>query len=178
MYGVVSLLPQPFYDRVEGLWKELEEEGLHGVWVTPYPHFSWQVAETYAEEDLAQTLRELARQTAPFDVHTAGLGLFGGEQPVLYIAVVKSPELMAFHQRLWTALAPLSQGLIPYYAPPNWMPHITLACTDLGRQNIGAVMRRLLGRDYHWQFTVDQMVCVYEPQGTVGVLRFPTKFSG
>ncbi len=40
MHGLVSLLPEPHYTRVENIWQELETRfGLSGIQVTPYPPF-------------------------------------------------------------------------------------------------------------------------------------------
>ena len=48
MHGLVSLLDPEHYQQVENLWNELEEEcGLEGIKVTPYPHFSWLIAEDF-----------------------------------------------------------------------------------------------------------------------------------
>lgn len=53
MHGVVSLLEDKYYRLIEDLWAELEKEfGVRGVYVTPYPHFSYQVASHYNTEVL------------------------------------------------------------------------------------------------------------------------------
>jgi hypothetical protein len=45
MHGVVSLLDAAHYQAVESLWAELAAAcGLRGVYVTPFPHFSYHVA--------------------------------------------------------------------------------------------------------------------------------------
>ena len=41
---------------------------------------------------------ETAGQSAPFVVRSAGLGLFTGLAPVLYLAVVKTDNLMKVHR--------------------------------------------------------------------------------
>jgi len=41
IHAVVSLLDHRHYKRVEHLWSELASQfGLHGIYRTPYPHFS------------------------------------------------------------------------------------------------------------------------------------------
>src|SRR5437660_1432707 len=53
VHGVVSLLEDTYYRQVEDLWAELEREfGVRGVYVTPYPHFSYQIASHYDIEVL------------------------------------------------------------------------------------------------------------------------------
>jgi hypothetical protein len=45
MHGVVSLLDDKHCNLVESLWGDLQTTfGLRGTYVTPYPHFSYQVS--------------------------------------------------------------------------------------------------------------------------------------
>jgi 2'-5' RNA ligase len=111
MHGVVSLLDSTHYEQVERLWAELEARfGVRGVYMTPYPHVSYHVAAAYDLARLEPILRALAGETAPFRVRTAGLGVFTGAQPVLYLPVVRTVPLSHLHARLWEALAPAAGG--------------------------------------------------------------------
>jgi hypothetical protein len=79
MTGIVSLLDPLHYHFVEDLWAELKREfGVQGVYITPYPHFSYQVASDYKIELLEPILRNFAASHAPFQVRTTGLGIFTG----------------------------------------------------------------------------------------------------
>lgn len=179
MDGIVSLLPQPFYQQVEELWDELEEKfGLTGIRVTPYPHFSWEIADHYHQPGLELVLKTIAQRTKPFTVTTTGLGVFSGEQPVIFIPVVKSPELSAFHQQVWKALLSVGEGISDLYSPRQWLPHISLAYMDVNGENIGAIMQALAMRTYNWQFQVDNFVHIYEPDGSVGKIKTQVQFSG
>ena len=161
LQGVASLLPQPYYGQVEALWAELETDfGLKGVCVTPYPHFTWQIAPAYDLERITRTLEDIASRTAPFEISTAGLGLFNGESPVLYIPLVKTPVLTVLHQQIWQALLPASTNPSPYYSPEQWVPHITLACNDLTAESAGAVITRLVARNFDWQMRVANLFFV------------------
>ena len=96
------MLPEPYYTRVEILWQMLEQNfGLHGIRVVRYPHFSWNIAEEYPPEELKVAAEELAAQIPPFIFETAGIGLFTGPQPVIYIPLVKTAEMVAYHQKIW-----------------------------------------------------------------------------
>ena len=91
VHAIVSLLDPAHYAQVEGLWAMLAESfGVRGVYVTPYPHFSYQAAWEYDVERLAPILQRVAAETAPFTVRTAGLGVFMVARPVLFIAVARS----------------------------------------------------------------------------------------
>jgi 2'-5' RNA ligase len=178
MHGLVSLLPEPFYQQVEGIWQTLEgEAGLNGIRVTPYPHFSWQNAQDYDLERLQPILEQIASQTRPFAVRTSGIGLFCGEQPVIYIALVKTLELMRFHSMVWDSILGTSSAASPYYSPGNWVPHISLAYGDVTIENIGQTMKSLAFQSYAWEMQVDNFAYIYEPQGAIGQIRFRIPFA-
>ncbi len=178
MHGLVSLLPEPFYQRVEGIWQSLESEvGLSGIRVTPYPHFSWQIAEDYDLERLKPILGQIASRTKPFAVHTTGIGLFTGPKPVIYISLVKTLELMRFHSLVWESVLETSAGASPHYRPGGWMPHISVAYGDVTPENIGEVMKKLAFQTFVWEMQVDNFAFIYEPQGAIGQLRFKIPFA-
>lgn len=177
MHGIVSLLPQPFYSQVEDLWNQLEENfGLNGIRVTPFPHFSWQGAEAYDEPALEEVLKRHAKHTTPFTVHTTGLGVFSGNQPVLFIPVVKSPQLADFHRSIWEDLAATGTIISQYYNPDNWVPHISLAYADITPEKIGAVMESLAFQTFNWEFEVNNFAYIFEPAGEVGKILISTYF--
>lgn len=179
MHGVVTILPQPYYAQVEALWDELEENfGLRGIRVTPFPHFSWQIGEEYDTAALQEALTRLSASQPPLQVSTTGLGLFTGERPVLFIPVVKSPQLAAFHQALWEALEPITIGASPYYSPQNWMPHISLVYDDLTAENMGVVLKSLACRTFNWEFTADNLSFIYEPSGVTGTIQVNIMLKG
>jgi 2'-5' RNA ligase len=177
MHGLVSLLPAPFYAKVESLWEELERDfGLSGIKVTPYPHFSWQIAEDYDFERLEVIVKKVAQEATPFVVRTTGLALFTGETPVIYVPVVKTTELLEFHTVVWERTEKASIGRSVYYAPEAWMPHISLAYEDVSRDNIGRVMERLAFQTFDWEMAVDNIALIYEPAGEVGQLEYRFAF--
>ncbi len=62
MHAIVSLLDNDHHYLIEDLWAELKREfSVHGVYITPYPHFSYQVAQDY-NVDLLEDSAELIRQ--------------------------------------------------------------------------------------------------------------------
>jgi 2'-5' RNA ligase len=177
MHGLVSLLPEPFFAQVESTWQELERDfGLTGVLVTPFPHFSWQVVEDYGWERIADVMQEIARQTSPLRARATGLGLFTGERPVIYVPVVKNAELMRLHQLVWERTAEVSMGRLACYAPGAWMPHVSLACEDVHRGNVGRVMERLAGQGFDWEMVVDNIALIYVPTGVIGTLKHKFEF--
>ncbi len=177
MHAVVSLLPQPYYSQVENIWNQLEDDyGLHGIRVTPFPHFSWQGAEEYDELSLEKVLNRIAERSTPFTVHTTGLGIFSGVQPVIFIPVVKSPQLVNFHRSIWDEMAATGSSISQYYNPENWVPHISLAYADVTPEKMGAAMQKLSFQTYNWEFEVNNFACIYEPAGEIGKIPFRADF--
>ena len=77
MHGIVSLLDKTHYFLIEEIWQELQSEfGVQGVHVTPYPHFSYQVAKQYDFKALETLLQDFTSHEVSFQVRTAGLGIF------------------------------------------------------------------------------------------------------
>ncbi|HEX9028687.1 MAG TPA: 2'-5' RNA ligase family protein [Anaerolineales bacterium] len=178
MHGIISLLPPPYSEQVRAIWKELEDEcGLRGVKVTPIPHFSWQIAQEYDLERLQQILSEFAATAHPIQIYTGGLGLFTGPRPIIFIPIIKTTSLIDFHARLWERTQAASQSASPFYSPPAWVPHITLAYEDVDRANISAVMGRLVFRSFSWEMTIDNLTLIYELNGQVEPLQFKYQFS-
>lgn len=163
MQGVVSLLDDTHYQVVEALRAELKQTfAVEGVYVTPYPHFSYQVASYYDLQALEASLCNFAARQTPFQVSTAGLGIFTGTSPVLYISVVRSPKLTQFHQALWQELIQTEQNIQEYYHPEQWMPHITIGFGDLNSATLSAIIHYLSGRNFHWQISINNLAFIHD----------------
>ncbi len=171
MHGVVSLLDDEHYALVEDLWDELEKRlDVCGLYGTPFPHFSYHVAKGYDVDLLESILRRCASHCTPFRVRTAGLGVFSGDHPVLYVAVVRSPALTALHRTLWQELAGVSAGAVEYYHPEQWMPHITLADSDALKDHLPEIVRMLSPRAFDWDVEASNLSLIYDT-GTAQEVR-------
>jgi 2'-5' RNA ligase len=151
--------------------------GLRGIYLTPYPHFSYQVAQGYNVNTLEPILKRIAQTTAPFQVRAAGLGIFTGKSPVLYIPVVRNPALTQFHHAVWSEISGSGSGVVSYYHPENWLPHITIGFGDLHSGNLSGVIRLLAEREIDWEITVNNLAYI-EDTGQAQQLRFEFNFSG
>ena len=172
MHGVVSVLDDDHYRRVEALWAELAEAlGLRRTMVTPVPHFSYHVAEQYDLEPLEAVLRTFAASTPPFRVRANGLGVFTGLRPVLYLPVVRTSDLSALHHALWHETSRYAAGIVDYYRPERWLPHITLAHGDVRPDDLAAAVRAFAARDVDWEIAIDNVSLIYDT-GTRQELRF------
>lgn len=99
MYAVASLLNPAADKQTRDLWRLLENScGLSGISITPLPHFSCQFAGEYDARSAQTALKDLAEKIGPFKTRTAGLGMFTGPAPVLYLTVVKNECLFKIHK--------------------------------------------------------------------------------
>lgn len=164
MHGIVSLLDDDHYLLVEDIWSGLEDAlGVRGVYVTPFPHFSYHVAEHYDVALLQPILREFASRTPPFEIFTMGLGVFTEAlNPVLYVTVARSPVLSKLNAELWPLVADASVGIVEYYHPEHWVPHITLGYGDITRESLAEAVRVLSRWDFTWQIRIDNIALLYD----------------
>ena len=72
MYAVVSLFDEPTTEAVKNVWTELANDfGVrHLSDVLPYPHFSYQIAQQYEEQELVGHVEDLAQQATPFQIQS------------------------------------------------------------------------------------------------------------
>jgi 2'-5' RNA ligase len=177
MHGLVSLLDSHHYEMVEGLWHRLEQEcGLAGVKVTPYPHFSWQIAEDYPEPDTEMAVRTIAGQTKPFKVCTGGLGVFSGPQPVVFISIARNTELNQLHKKIWQQFTTSAKGVSPYYNSQRWMPHITLIFGEEKSSALQCGLKMLTSRSFEWEIDVNNISFVSQSDNQVGTLSYRHDF--
>jgi len=174
LQAVVSLLDEKHTLRVQHLWDELEERfEVEGVFRTPVPHFSYQVAEDYDVDHLKRALAEAVRDQPPFSISTSGLGIFTGSRPTIYVPVIRTAALSAFHERIYPALAQSATNLRPYYTPLYWAPHITLAMAEIAPQTIAQILQHFSRRDFTWEIVVDNVALICDTCGEEGIaLRF------
>ena len=170
MFAIATLLDPNSDTRARDFWQLLEKDcGLAGIKTIPLPHFSWQGADNYSFNKVEQILMETAGQSAPFVVRSAGLGLFTGLAPVLYLAVVKTDNLMKLHRSLWDMIGPFATGLNRHYSPDLWMPHITIAFQDLNADNLTCAVKNLLFKPVELEIHVDQLALLYQIDEDTGV---------
>ena len=178
MHAIVSLLDKPYYEQVKALWAELKREfGVQGVYVTPYPHFSYQIAAHYDLDKLLPRLCHFAAHHAPFTIRTSGFGLFTGTSPVLYIPVTRTAQLSSLQQILWRQGARYGKGVSPYYHPDQWTPHITIGFADLNSENLPHIIRYLSTRNFSWEIPIKNLALIYDTS-TRQELREQYQFSG
>jgi 2'-5' RNA ligase len=178
LYGLVALLDPGSHARVEALWEELRTRfGVRGLSLTPVPHFSFHVAGSYDFDALTQIAAAATAAIPAFNARTNGLGIFTGEQPVLYIPVTRTPALTLLHRRLWDVLTAVAINPVMFYHPDQWRPHITLAHGDVDHDTLAEIIRLLSARSFLWDVRVDTLAVLAAnetPERTIAA-RFPLR---
>jgi hypothetical protein len=177
MQGIVSQLDHEHTRAVQDLWAGLEKQfGLHGVQEFPYPHISYAIIDGHDPDAVLRRMEKLVSQLHPFTIRTAGIGIFNKPAPVVYLPVVRSPELARLHRLVWRTF-PLKAASAGFYAVEHWIPHITLASGDLDDKLLPEVTAFLAGYDLHWEVLIDNLAFAVQV-GEGFELRCGCKFLG
>jgi 2'-5' RNA ligase len=160
MQAIVSALDDPHREMVENIWGELKAVfGLQGVIGSTRPHVTYHVAESYGAARIGDALAAVARAMRPFAIETHGLGVFRGDETVLYLHVSPSPALAVMHAAVRDAVTPIATGPKPVYGAATWVPHITLASGDLTADALPLALQFLNRREYRWTIAITN-VCL------------------
>jgi 2'-5' RNA ligase len=158
MHTIISELDPETSGIVRDLWEKLFNKcGLKGVYLAPTPHFTWLAADEFDIDQVKSVLHELVDQVQSFKLHTFGIGVFSGKEPVLYLPMVKSLEMISLHCQIWKHIAPLSEGLKQYYSPKIWVPHITLALKDLTQETLACAVNAIAFEQIELYVKVDNL---------------------
>ncbi|MBF9237256.1 2'-5' RNA ligase family protein [Hymenobacter sp. BT683] len=157
MFAITSLLNPRNAMRINRIVKGLETQfGLDDVQDTPDPHLTYLLTGTRRLNDLKAVLRDVAATTPPFSAYTTGLGVFPGDNPVIYIPVLRSNDLNLLHQRVLDVTAPMCRAG-SYYSPDRWLPHLSLALHDTTPDLLGPVLRHLNQETYNLRLNVNNL---------------------
>jgi len=144
MYAVISKLDPKSADTVSQIWRRLCKVcGLKEIYNLPTPHFTWFLAEDIDIDKTLPILEKIAMDADPFTLHTFGLGLFSGDNPVLYLPIVNTVEMIQLHQNLWNQIQSYGKDAKLYYSPKLWVPHITLSLKDLTKDNLACAVNTI-----------------------------------
>ena len=126
----IQLFFDPASDTaVRSLWAELASTEV------PFPlrdsgnrpHVSLAIYSELNTAVCAGLLNSFAETRSPLALSIASLGIFPGEQAVVFLAPIVSSSLMDLHRQVHQLLQ--DTGTLPstYYLPGHWTPHCTLA---------------------------------------------------
>lgn len=168
-HGTVTLLNDENASAVEDITSKIESR-FEDVKAATHPHISYHIAEKYDLETVEDYLRDIAREKESFEVDASGIGVFTEPETVVYVPVVRTPELSELHTRIWEMLANprLSSRAVEHYDPKNWFPHITLA-QSIEKDELGEVVDLVENQDVNWEIRVDNISVLYQENGELDV---------
>ena len=120
--------------------------------ITLQPPFAWSDAEL---PRLAQALEAIAARQPLVPVTLSGFGAFVPR--VIYINVVRSPELLAIQAALLIHLQ-TTLGLVDRVSQTRpFAPHLTVGFRDLSQQNFQKAWTEFQSRPFEATFTIAQL---------------------
>ncbi|NER97925.1 MAG: 2'-5' RNA ligase family protein [Symploca sp. SIO1B1] len=120
--------------------------------ITLQPTFEWNHD---ALTVLEQSLRSFAEIHTPISITLKGFGAFAPK--VIYIDVLKSPELMNLQGELMAYLQ-VSLGIVhPNAHSRPFHPHLTVAFRDLTKQNFQLAWPEFEHRQLEYEFTASEL---------------------
>jgi 2'-5' RNA ligase len=179
MQSIISKLDPETSSTVRRFWQILYEKcGLTAIYSLPTPHVTWFAAESLELDRIPPILANIASRKTPFTLHTFGLGIFTGEQPVLYLPMVKSFEMIDLHGEIWDQIEPYSQDPKIYYSPRLWVPHITLALRDLSQETLSCAVEAIGFEPIELFVMIDNLIMAESEESSLGKLLCEFTFSG
>lgn len=158
LFFIALLPPQDIQDNVTKIKEYFAEHyGSRHALKSP-PHITLQPPFEWLADDLPQLEECLANFSlgrSPFSITLSGFAAFPPR--VIYVNVVKAPELLAIHQDLSTCLETTLGILDPASKTRSFTPHMTVAFRDLTRKNFQAAWREFEKRMLDFEFTPLQL---------------------
>lgn len=155
----IALLPNLEIQDYANQIKEYFAQNYHSIGaqkspphITLQPPFEWQL-ETLPT--LEQALASFAATQKKVPITLNGFGAF--PQGVIYINVLKTPELLALQQALKT-YCQASFGIVnPVSQTRAFVPHMTVAFRDLTKENFEAAWAEFQTREVNYEFTAAKL---------------------
>ncbi|MEB3335949.1 MAG: 2'-5' RNA ligase family protein [Leptolyngbyaceae bacterium] len=162
LFFLALLPPVEVQDYANQIKQEFAERyGSRGAQKSP-PHVTLQPPFQGVEEtvpDLKQHLRNFVRTQTPIPMTLSGFGAFPPR--VIYINVLKTPELLQAQTDLSTSLATTLGIVDPTSQQRPFSPHMTVAFRDLTKQNFKAAWPEFQGRSLYFEFTVSCLTLLH-----------------
>jgi 2'-5' RNA ligase len=171
VFAIISSVDSQSLIKIEQIREIIHHNCQDNNWPAGLdPHMSWQGAGDYHIETVVQALEGFARSVQPFSIHIGGFGVFSGEEPILYLSILKSQLLNQLHLKLWNLLSPLAQLPNPYFSPDNWIPHISLVYgTPETQKALACAVSDLVTVPINFEILVDHVSLVFDRDGKYGI---------
>jgi len=113
---------------IREIWNGLKAAGLSTTMLDlgARPHVSLAVYDAPALADAREEAEAFFAQESPVPLLFSSVGSFPGDEGVVFLAPVVTPELLGLHARYHARLAHLREAARPHYLPGAWVPHCTI----------------------------------------------------
>lgn len=91
------------------------------------PHVSLTGFDGALPPDLIPKLQVFSESIAPVELILGSVGVFPGEEGVVFLAPVVTPLLLEVHTQIHDLLRTMNVQTNPYFQPGFWVPHSTMA---------------------------------------------------
>jgi 2'-5' RNA ligase len=156
-FFVAIVPPTEIQDSAQAVIRELSDRYQTST-AKAAPHITLQPPFVWLEESLPQLEQQLmavAQVHAAFPVRLAGFGAFVPR--VLYINVLKTPELLTLQAELMVDLE-RSLGIVdPTAKQRPFAPHLTVASRNMTRSTFKAAWAELQPRSLQLEFVADAL---------------------
>jgi 2'-5' RNA ligase len=117
--------------------------------VTLQPPFEWAIDDL---QPLTQALTKFVLKQKPVSMTLSGFGAFAPR--VIYVNVVKTPELLALQAALMAYMETTLNIVEPISKTRPFAPHMTVGFRDLTKQNFRAAWAEFQHQSFEAEFTV------------------------
>jgi 2'-5' RNA ligase len=156
----IALMPPPdiqeHITQIKGYFAE--HYNSRGALNSP-PHVTLQPPFEWLAEDvpkLEESLKEFAANRLPIPITLCGFGAFAPR--VIYVDVVKSPELLELQKDLMSYFE-TNLGIVDRVSQPRpFVPHMTVGFRDLTEQNFEAAWLEFKARSIFFGFTASSLI--------------------
>jgi 2'-5' RNA ligase len=169
--GIVSNLQGEPYKLVKGFWN-LFEKKFNSVAIQAYshPHFTFQFARTHNVKELKKAFEKIALKIKSFPIEVDGIRRF--DENAIYLKVEKTAGLLKIHRLIHGFLEDRCHGLLEYYTPELWVPHVTLAMEDLTKDNFRKAWAELKDTKLKFKQIVHNICMVkWLPDGKIRIAK-------
>jgi len=155
----IALVPPPHIEQhiTEIQQYFAEHYKSHSALNSP-PHITLQPPFHSLAEDvpkLEESLKQFSANRLPIPVTLSGFAAFAPR--VIYVDVVKSPELLEIHSYLMSYME-ANLGIVDRVSQSRpFVPHMTVAFRDLTKENFQRAWLEFAGRSLHFEFTASAL---------------------
>ncbi len=157
-FFIALLPPQEIQDYVNGVKQVFADRYKSRAALKSPPHITLQPPFEWELDNLStltRSLTEFALQHEPVPITLSGFGAFVPR--VIFVDVVKTPELLAIHSALLAYMETQFSIIDPVSKARSFAPHMTVGFRDLTRQNFRAAWSEFQQQSIHFEFVASNL---------------------